>query len=196
MKEPGSTEDGKLLARFVATFRVLDDTVLFEGLDLAAIPLATGGSDELGFGHWEPRAVNTPRSTLSGLYERLPAKFPPLYEELVLSYRWAEVDLGLVTLFANPVDPDFSGLTQSIFRDPGLVEMLLANGLLQFGKAGGGGYDPICFDTRARGKHGDAPVVRVDHEEILCNHRLEVAEQVAPTFRALVDAIIAWAADA
>ncbi len=196
MKEAGSTKDGTLLAQFVATFSVLDDTVLFEDLDPAAVPLASGRIDEPGYQHWEPRAVSTPRSALSALYEKLPAKFSPLFEELVLSYRWAEVDLEVVTLLANPIGPDLSGLAEAIFRDQGLVEMLLPNGLIQFAKAGGGHYDPICFDIRARGKHGEARVVRVDHEEILCNHRLSVTEQIAPTFRALVDDIIAKAADA
>lgn len=137
-----------------------------------------------------PRAVTTPRDALSGLYQRLPAKFPPLYEQLVLSYRWPEVDLDLVTLLANPAGPDLSGLLREIFRDPGLVDVLLPNGLLPFAKAGGGNYDPVCFDMRARGKQGDAPVVRIDHEEILCNRRVRVTGQVAPTFRGLVEAII------
>jgi hypothetical protein len=194
MAEPGSTKDEALMAQFVSTFGVLDDTIFFEDLDPAAVPLATGRIDERGFHHWEPRAVSTPRSALSQLYQRLPATFPPLYEELILSYRWAEVDLVLVTLLPNPLGPDLSGLSEAIFRDPELVEILLPNGLLQFGKPGGGDYDPICFDTRARGKNGEAPVVRVDHEEILCNHRLKVTDRIAPTFRAFAEAIIAKAA--
>ena len=140
--------------------------------------------------------MDTPRGALSGLYQRLPARFPPLYEQLVLSYRWAEVDLDLVTLLANPLGMDLSGLSEAIFRDPGLAEVLLPNGLLQFGKGGGGHYDPICFDIGARRKQGDTPVVRIDHEEILCNHRIKVTRLIAPTFRALMEAIIARATDA
>ena len=65
MKEAG-TKNGTLLAQFVATFRVLDDTVFFEELDPEAVPLANGRIDDLGFKHWEPRAVVTPRSALFG----------------------------------------------------------------------------------------------------------------------------------
>src|SRR5262249_55044879 len=156
------------------------DTILFEELDPAAVPLETGSVDDRGYRHWAPRAVSTPRSALSRLYEKLPARFPPLYEGLILSYRWAEIDLDVITLLANPVGPELSGLDHEIFKDRGLVEVLLPNGLLQFAKAGGGDYDPVCFDTRDRRKGGDAPVVRVDHEDILCDRRLRITEQLAP----------------
>jgi hypothetical protein len=195
MKAARSAEDEVLLEQFVATFHRFGDTVLFADLDPAAVPLAAGPVDELGFQHWAPRAVDTPRSVLPRLYEKLPARFPPLYEQLILSYRWAEVDLNLVTLLANPMGPDLSGLRQEIFNDPGLIEILVPNALLQLGKPGGGHYDPICFDARARRNDGDGPIVRVDHEEILCHRRLEVLEEIAPSFRALVGMIIARAAE-
>ena len=195
MKTARSTTDVALLKRFVATFCVLDETIASGDLDPAAAALAVGPTDEYGWRRWEPRAVRTAQSALLPLYQKLPARFPPLYEELVLSYRWAQVDLGLVTLLANPIGPDLSGLSGEIFRDPGLVETLVPNGLLQFGKAGVVNYDPICFDIRARGKGGEAPVVRVDHEQVLCHRRLRT-RPIAPTFRVLVDGIIAKAAHA
>lgn len=142
-------------------------------------------------GFRDSRAVTTPRDALPEIYRRLPAKFPPLYEQLILSYRWPETDLGVVTLLANPDGADLSGLILAIFRDPGLVDVLLPNALLPFAKAGGGDYDPVCFDMRARDKRGDAPIVRIDHEEILCNRRLAITGQIAPTFRALVETIVA-----
>ena len=194
-KSTGSPTDGALLQRFVATFRVLDETLVFDERDPAAAALAVGPTDENGWRRWEPRLVRTPESALMPLYQKLPAKFPPLYERLVLSYRWARVDLGLVALLANPVGPDLSGLDGEIFRDPGLVEVLIPNGLIQFGKGGVvDDYDPICFDIRARGKHGEAAIVRVDHEEILCHRRLRT-RPIAPTFRVLVERIIAKAED-
>ncbi len=195
MKTARSTTDVALLERFAATFCVLDETIAFGDGDPAAAALAVGPIDEYGWRRWEPRAVRTPPSALAPLYQKLPARFPPLYEELVLSYRWARVDLGLVTLLANPIAPDLSGLGTEIFSDPGLVETLVPNGLLQFGRAGVVDYDPICFDIRARGKGGEAPVVRVDHEQVLCHRRLRT-RPVASTFRVLVDEIIAKAAQA
>ena len=74
-------------------------------------------------------------------------------------------------------------------------EVLNPNGLLQFGRAGVVHYDPICFDIRARGTGGEAAIVRADHEKILCHRRLRT-RPIAPTFRVLVDEIIAKAAHA
>jgi hypothetical protein len=128
------------------------------------------------------------------LYRRLPFRFPRLYEELVLSYRWAEVNLDLVELLPNPPGPDLSTLERAIFRDPGLVEVLIPNALVQFGKAGGGHYDPVCFDMRRRSK-ADAPIVRVEHEAILCHRRLGEVDEIAPSFRDLVERVIARASE-
>lgn len=48
--------------------------------------------------------------SLDPLYAKLPARFPSLYEELILSYRWDEVFLPNFTLIANPPGEDLSGL--------------------------------------------------------------------------------------
>lgn len=135
------------------------------------------------------------KSLLSPLYGRLPAPFPPLYEQLVLSYRWSgEVELRCLRLLANPGTSDFAGLTEQIFRDEGLVESLIPGGFVQFGKGPGVNYDPVCFDLRGRRrKDGDYRVVRLDHEEILCHCRIREVAELAPSFRELMLQIIAAA---
>lgn len=71
--------DADLLARFVATFEVFD------------------GTDEYGMSTWKPKQITTSPAALEALYRGLglsghgSTRFPPLYETLLLTYRWAEV---------------------------------------------------------------------------------------------------------
>ena len=70
-------------------------------------------------------------------------------------------------------------------KDKGLWETLIPNGYLQFGKGPDMDYDPVCFDISSR-KNRDYRIVKIDHEEILCNYRSKVVCEIAPSFRALV----------
>jgi hypothetical protein len=109
---------------------------------------------------------------------------------LLLTYRWATVDLDIVSLLANPLSPGLEGFVAGVVKDPHLAEALLPQGLVQFGRPSGGDYDPVCFVTSKRRDGSDCPVVRVDHEEILCNRQVKILDEVARTFRALVEAVI------
>lgn len=84
----------------------------------------------------------------------------------------------------------FNELADVMFRDRNLSPTLMKNGLLQFGRQAGGGYDPICFDMKRRVKD-DAPVVRIDHEDVLIRNRLRVLAEIAPTFEHFVEQVIA-----
>jgi hypothetical protein len=62
----------------------------------------------------------------------------------------------------------------------------LPAGYIQFGRGPDVNYDPVCFDTRRDPGSRDAPIVQLDHEDILCNRRLRVVAELARSFRALV----------
>ena len=47
-------------------------------------------------------------------------------------------------------------------------------------------YDPVCFDLSSRKKGGEYRIIKIDHEEILCNDRLRIVSELAPTFEQLV----------
>jgi len=129
----------------------------------------------LAFG-LSPRPAIAGREVFDPLYARLPGRFPPLFEQLVTAYAWEEADLGLLQLLANPPGEDLAGLTAAIFRDPGRAEALLAAGHIPFGQ----GSDPVCFDSERRRTDRDCPVVRIGPGG-------EVAEEIAPSFRALIE---------
>ena len=180
-------DEERLVERFVAAFEKLDiDMSAYKDLDPIAWQLAVGGYDELGRKPWRPLKVGTAPSLLEELNARLPARFPPLFERLVLSYRWAEVDLQSYRLLANPPGPDLSDLLHEISKDSGLWDGLVPAGYLQFGKGPDVDYDPVCFDMKSRGKDGDCRIVKIDHEEVLCNDRVKVVAELAPSFERLM----------
>lgn len=129
---------------------------------------------------------STEPAVLAALYSKLPAKFSPPYEKLVLTYRWEEVDFGLLRLLANPPLKDLSGLTNEIFKDTGLAESLIPSGFIQFGKGPDVNYDPVCFDIKNRRKDGDYRIVQIDHEGILSNYKIRIVAELAPSFRDLI----------
>ncbi len=152
----------------------------------AAMQLAVEDTDLYDRKLWKPVKVETPLSQLDEVYAELPARFPKLFEQMVLSYRWAEVDLGTYTLLANPPAPDLNEFFRQISKDPGLWEALVPAGFIQFGKGPDLDYDPVCFDIKTRKQGGDCRIVKIDHEEILCNNRIKVVAELAPSFYQLV----------
>ena len=109
-----------------------------------------------------------------------------MYEKLILSFRWAEVELDCYDLLANESGKDTLLLFLTLLNDRGLYDALLPNGYFQFARGLGGDYDPVCFDFRNRRKNGDCRIVRIDHEAILRFGRIEEVEELAPNFRTLV----------
>lgn len=179
--------NAELLEKFVATFSKLDDMLATSReWNEVAWELRSEGPDENGWFYWLPVKTSTDRALLEQVYAKLPARFPPLYEELVLSYRWATVDLGSFRLLANPRGSDLSHLVEVITADDGLQESLVPAGYMQFGQGPDVDYDPVCFDIKSRSKNGDYRIVKIDHEEILCNYRVKVVSELAPSFYALV----------
>jgi hypothetical protein len=124
---------------------------------------------------------------LEAAYRRLPARFPALYEHLVLHYRWEAIDLPRIRLLANPGPSELLG---SLLYDRHLADSLLPAGLIPFARAAGGSYDPICFNVGVRHRKRDYQVVRVDHEEILCRSRIGPLAVVSSSFRELAVAIL------
>ena len=179
-----------LLEQFVSCWDKLDGFCVDESFDPLASHFSTGEENQFGGKLWRPILQTTDPLNLDPLYGKLPARFPPLYELLVLSYRWAEIDLVSYRLLGNPLGPDLSGLLNEMSKDKFLFSFLLKNGYIPFGKGPDIDYDPVCFDLRARKKNGEFTVVKIDHEEILCNERIKVVVELAPTFDQLVKTTI------
>ncbi len=175
-----------LLEQFVDCWKKLDGFNLDASLDPLASHFSTGEENEFGDKLWRPIPQATDPSMLEPLYAILPARFPPLYEQLVLTYRWADVNLVSYRLIGNPIGPNLSGLLDKMLKDKFLSTCLLKSGYIPFGKGPDIDYDPVCFDLKSRKKNRDFSIVNLDHEEILCNERIKVVAELAPTFEQLL----------
>lgn len=184
-------DEFEVTRRFIDSFGVFDWLGIGREIDVDGDvrPLLIRVWNSNGWSEWRPLAADTPRSALEELYGVVPGPVPPLYERLILSYRWAEVDVGRLRLLAN-LPPGLSGLAAAITRDKGLFEELAPAQFVQFGRGPDMDYDPVCFDLNRSLPDGDCPIVKFDHEEILCSRRLVQVAELAPSFRRLVELVI------
>jgi len=176
-----------IIDKFVKTLNEKGLEPLFE--DAVPSELRTKElADISGMFEWKIRSAEA-NPWVVALQQRLPSPFPPLYYELISRYRFAEFEFGPIMFLANTGTSVFNELSDVIFRDKGLFPLLLQHGLIQFGKQAGGGYDPICFDMPQRA-HGDAPVVQIDHEDVLIRNKIRKVKQIAPNFAEFVEQVI------
>lgn len=181
--------DDALIDRFVETLNVRGLGTLSE----SEVPaeLRSGPPNQFGWCHWKIRPAKH-NSWVAGLEESvMPHRFPKLFLSLISRYRFAEFKVGRIMFFANTGQPVFHELARSIRKDPAMSPVLLEQGLLQFGAPDTGRYDPICFAT-ARMKKGDAPIVQIDHEDILSRYgKGRIVAEIAPSFRIFIEEMIA-----
>jgi hypothetical protein len=192
MSNPDKSGD-HLIDRFVAA---LNDRGM-EPLPAEEVPEDLRNSNPLDDSDWVEWTIRAADSTpwVAALDSRLKKPFPELYHSLITRYRFAEFEIGPVMFFASTGQDVLHELSRCIFRDQYMSPVLLNQGLLQFGQPDSGNYDPICFDAR-RGKLGDAPIVRIDHEDILSRNKSgRLVAEIAPSFRDFVERAIAGAFD-
>lgn len=119
---------------------------------------------------------------LEVLESKLPRRLPSSFRSLVTRYAFASVDVGSLTLFGNSGLDEEDDLNVMIFRDQIMATATLKNGFIQFARPKNGSYDPICFDAGKSAPNREFAIVRLDHEQILCNDRIKVVEKVADSF--------------
>jgi hypothetical protein len=144
--------------------------------------LRDGLQDEYGLFMWSIKKADCSR-WISELVQKLPKRFPPSYISFISRYMFPAFEIGPVFLFGNTGFELHSELKEKIFRDKGIVEELMPAGYLQIGNPSSGDYDPICFDTKG---NEECPIVRIDHEEILCRSRIRVVKVIASSFMELI----------
>jgi hypothetical protein len=180
-------KQGQLLEAFIACFSKFDEMREYKAWDSTVWQLRSGEADKDGRYPWAPLKSSTDASLLEPLYAKLPGRFPALYERLVLTYRWAQVDLGSLRLMPNPPGEDLSGLIEAIQQNNPMGPTLSKAGYIQFGRGPDSNFDPVCFDLKSRKKYNrECKIIMLDHEEILCNYRIKVVSELAPSFEQLV----------
>ena len=71
-----------------------------------------------------------------------------------------------------------------------LPELLIPARYVQIGRPDTGDFDAICFDLNEQAQNRECRIVRVDHEDILCNWKVRVSGQLWPSFIKLVEAAL------
>src|SRR5579864_3004116 len=71
-----------------------------------------------------------------------------------------------------------------------LSELLIPAGYVQIGRPDTGDFDAICFDLSRQAQNREYRVVRVDHEDILCNWKVRVTGELWPSFIKLVESAL------
>lgn len=106
----------------------------------------------------------------------LPKKFPLIFFDFISNYKFESFDIGDICFFAT------DELKDEIFKDKIISQALLKRGFLQFGRSSYS-YDPICFNlTSAK----QAPIIRLNHEEILCNSQVKIVKIIANSFEEFI----------
>jgi hypothetical protein len=137
-----------------------------------------------GYFDWKIKRIS-PNPWVQDLVQKLPKRFPHLYLSLIERYRFCAFDVGTLMFLANTGQPVFQELSRKTFSDEGLYPTMHKDGFLQFGMTYTGDYDPMCFDMKQEHR-GDAPIVRLDQEEILINDSIKIVEKVAPSLSAFI----------
>jgi hypothetical protein len=179
--------DDELIRRFVETFHVLDGSCWMDHTHPPPPELNAGiDPDDRELIRWRPAAILTEKDALTTLYQRLPGRLPPLYEQLILSWRWLDVHLHRIRLLANPPGNGLEDLTAEIMCDRGLTSHLLPRGYVPFARDMDC-YDPVSFDLNGRGPDGDCPIRRFEHEAMLTFGQIGESWQLWPSFRRLME---------
>jgi hypothetical protein len=125
---------------------------------------------------------------IEALQKRTLRIFPPSFQYFLMNYSFPLFDCGPITFFANTGTDVYWELETKLFLDPNMSPHLLRAGFLQIGQWFIGHYDPICFDGNSRTV--EHRIVQLDHEEILCNSRVTLVKEIAPSFPDLLRGLL------
>jgi len=124
---------------------------------------------------------------IDALVAQFPRGLPVSFEALVKRYSFPVLEIEDIELFSNLGDLSYDDISTAIFRDKAIYETTTKAGLIQFARLRDGSYDPICFDARTTKNNREYPIVRLDHEELLCNDRIKIKSKIADSFYKLLE---------
>lgn len=126
---------------------------------------------------------------IENLEERLGFQIPAAYRSMVTRYIFPAFEFRDVFFFANtPEGTAFREFRDRVYLDECMSPKLLSAGYLQFGNPYETNYDPVCFDMN-RASETDAPIVQIDHEWILCDDKIVVVREIAPSLATLIESL-------
>ena len=116
----------------------------------------------------------------------MPKRQPLSFASLLSRYSFPPFDGGSIAFFGwESADTEFSKIV--LPARSSLSELLLRSGYLQIGRPDSGDFNAVCFDLKIQKQNREYRIVQADHEEILCNSRVLIREELCPSFRHLVE---------
>jgi len=132
------------------------------------------------------------RLRLEQFQKKLPKRLPQSFECFLAGYSFPSFDAGSISLFAW--ESDSNDYTEEATAAKGsLSELLLPAGYVQIGRPDTGNFDAVCFDLNEGRQNREYRIVRIDHEQILCNWHVRVSGELWPSFIKFADAVISSA---
>jgi hypothetical protein len=136
--------------------------------------------------HGVPIREEDNKSRLELFEAKLPKRLPQSFASFLSRYSFPAFDVVGISLFgwdsdANPYIEEASAAKGS------LSELLLPAGFVQIGRPDTGDFDAICFDWNEPVQNREYRIVQVDHEDILCNWKVQVSGELWPSFIKLVE---------
>ena len=122
---------------------------------------------------------------IEGFETNLPRQLPASFRSLVTRYTFPGFVIAGISFYENK-GVDSPDELSAIFKDRIMAGVMLKGGYIQFARPESGSYDPICFAARRPVKKREFPVVRLDHEAILCRGEIRVVSTPAESFYRLV----------
>jgi hypothetical protein len=150
--------------------------------------LREGDPDEYGYFNWKVCKTDC-RKWIDPFEQKVAKRLPSSYRSFISRYAFPAFQLGPIFFFGNTGDDFKWELSKRIFKDEFMSSRLLQSWYLQIGNPHKFNYDPICFDTK---KGMECPIVQIDHEELLCNSRIKVIREIAPSFSKFVQDFVGW----
>lgn len=108
--------------------------------------------------------------------------FPAFFLLFSKSLLVSSFEISGIRFFANTGQNAEDEMAQAIFQDSSIFSTLTGNGYMQFARPTDGSYDPICFATIKPVKNREYPIVRIDHEQILCYNRIGKVQLLFQSF--------------
>ncbi len=130
---------------------------------------------------------------IDALETKLPRRLPASFRSLVTRYAFPSFEAGHLHFFANEGDDSRDELSVAISHDQFIADATLNSGYIQFARPEGGSYDPICFDARRSVSNREFPIVRLDHENILCRERIHSVATISDSFYRFVADLVSRA---
>ena len=119
---------------------------------------------------------------LDELEAQLLKRLPQSFAAFLSRYSFSTFDIcGISFLDWDSTSNGYLGATKGA-----LAELLLPAGYVQIGRPDTGDFDPVCFDLNAPRQNREYEIVRIYHEEILCNWRVKVRGKLWPSFPKLI----------